>query len=574
MVRLEKCGRYGWRCSLFRVLLWVAIVVLAGALVDPSPVETQIEAQTASKKKKAPANPATSVPAPAPAPAAPTPPPPPLPDPLGRGTPFGCVRGFLLAAERGDYTQAAKYLDTKKTGKQSEQLALQLKALIDLGISTDLNSLSRVPEGDLKDNLPPTQERVGVVTTPEGQLEVVLDRAEVPNQQPIWLFSQETLKGVPDAYDSIQHRDFGHYFPAWMSRIKFLSFPLWRWAVSLLALCVTFLLAGLSARIVLWLLQRAFRGRITQAAEALVLRLRSPIFWLMTAIVEKILSRYSTTALGRSRWEVVSTLTATVSITWLMIRLTAVFESYLRHRYTMRLQIERITFVVLLARMFKILVAIALVITLLTRAGVNVSALITGLGVGGVALAFAAQRTLSDLFGGISIVMRGAVRVGDFCTIAGKQGTVEEVGISSLRMRTLDRTVVTIPNSKVAEMDLENFTMRDQFWLHQVFTLRFDTPYSVVQTVLRRMVDVLNEHPDIDIKTARVRLIQLTDAGPQVEVFAYYRRPGTDYAAFLAEQEPVILEMMRVVEEEGTAMVAPVGVVQMQETGKTVVSRQ
>ena len=130
-------------------------------------------------------------------------------------------------------------------------------------------------------------------------------------------------------------------------------------------------------------------------------------------------------------------------------------------------------------------------------------------------------------------------------------------------MRTLDRTVVTIPNSKVAEMELENFNMRDQFWLHQVFILRFDTPYSVIQRVLSGMLDILKSHPNIDPASARARLINLTNAGPQIEIFAYYRKPGADYAAFLGEQEPVILEMMRIVEEQGTAMVAPVGVVQL-----------
>ena len=213
--------------------------------------------------------------------------------------------------------------------------------------------------------------------------------------------------------------------------------------------------------------------------------------------------------------------------------------------------------------MLKILIVIVLIIILLTLARVNVSALFAGLGIGGLAIALAAQKTLADLFGGISIVMRGAVRVQDYCTVAGKTGIVEEIGISSLRLRTLDRSVISIPNSKVAEMELENFTMRDQFWIHQTFTLRFDTSHTTVQKVLDDIFAILTHRPDIDESTARIRVVRLTPAGPEIEVFAYYDRPGGDYNSFLAEQEKVLLEMMRLVEEAGTSMTAPIGVVRL-----------
>jgi MscS family membrane protein len=547
--------------TLFNPLLWVTVVLLACA---------PLRAQTSTPKESPSKNPAKAVipepAAPAPAAPAPTPPLPPPPDPLNRGTPYTSVRAFLRAAEVGDYVQAAKYLETKSTEENAEELAMQLKALLDLKTSTDLNDLSRLPEGDLKDNLPADEERVGTVTTSSGPLEIFLVRVDRPNEQPIWLFSPETLRNVPDAYDSVElipHRDFSHYFPAWTRRVTFLSLPLWRVALSILALCVVLVFARILALIFVWLLHRSLRSRLTQAMEVLVMRLRPPIFWLMAAIVERIVAVYSLTALSRSRWEGASFLTALLAGSWLVIRLTDIVAAIARYRFTMRLQVERATFIALVSRIFKIFICIIVIIALLNRAGVNVSALVTGLGVGGVALAFAAQKTLSDLFGGISIVMRGAVRVGDFCTIAGKQGTVEEIGISALRMRTLDRTVVTIPNSKVAEMELENFNMRDQFWLHQVFTLRFDTSHSVIQRVLSGMVDILKSHPDIDPASARARLLNITNAGPQIEIFAYYRKPGADYAAFLGEQEPVLLEMMRLVEEQGTAMVAPVGVVQL-----------
>jgi MscS family membrane protein len=168
--------------------------------------------------------------------------------------------------------------------------------------------------------------------------------------------------------------------------------------------------------------------------------------------------------------------------------------------------------------------------------------------------------------------MRGAVRVGDFCTVAGKQGTVEEIGISSVRLRTNDRSVISIPNAKVAEMELENFALRDQFWLHQIFTLQFDTSYTSVQTVLAQIVDVLRARSDIDPTSARARLVQLTPTGPQIDVFAYFQKPGSDYAAFLEVQEKVILEIMRLIEAAGLSIAAPIGVVRINEAERSLPS--
>jgi MscS family membrane protein len=451
------------------------------------------------------------------------------------------------------------------------ELARQLKTLLDLG-NIDIGSISRSPEGDLDEQRRVSREKIGVIKTPNGELEVLLDRIEHANELPVWLFSQETLNHVPAAAASVQQRDMASYFPAWTARVKFLYIPLWRWALILLTIVSSLVLATLLTRLLVWSFHFLSRGRSAGAVESAVAKLRTPIFGLMLAIIVSIAGEYALTALGRHFWERSARIVALISGTWFLIRLSDIVASVICHRLTLRMQVERVTFVGLLARLFKILICIILVIILLTLAGVNVSALIAGLGIGGIALALAAQKTLADLFGGISVVMRGAVRVGDFCTVAGKQGTVEEIGISSVRLRTNDRSVISIPNAKVAEMELENFALRDQFWLHQIFTLQFDTSYTSVQTVLAQIVDVLRARSDIDPTSARARLVQLTPTGPQIDVFAYFQKPGSDYAAFLEVQEKVILEIMRLIEAAGLSIAAPIGVVRINEAERSLPS--
>ncbi len=488
---------------------------------------------------------------------------PPLVDPLGRTSPHGTVIGFLRAAEAKDYVKAAKFLDGKRSPEQAAELTVKLKYLMDQGLSTSIDNISRSPNGDFEDELRMTRERVGIVKTPDGEMAVLLDLVRRPGEPPIWLFSQETLNRVPQIYSSERHNEYEKYFPTWSRHIRILSVPLWRWIGIFIFLVIVYVVASLVTRALLWSFQRIFRRRFSAVVETSVRALKVPLFCLIGASMNRLAAAYAITALGRHYWNVVGTDLMWISGAWLLVRVTDMLLAILRQRLLLRMQVERATFVSLLGRVFKIVVGLVLVLVLLTRAGVNVSALVAGLGIGGVALALAAQKTLSDLFGGLSIVMRGAVRVGDFCEIAGITGTVEDIGTSSLSLRTLGRSMVSIPNSKVAEANLDNYSMRDQFWLRQAFTLRFDTPYTVLKTVLEKIEQLLLSHAEIDKTSARARLINLTPSGPQIEVFAYFRRPGADWAVFLAEQEKLLLQMIRIVEEAGSSLAAPIGVVRM-----------
>ena len=240
----------------------------------------------------------------------------------------------------------------------------------------------------------------------------------------------------------------------------------------------------------------------------------------MAAIVERIVAVYSLTALNRSRWEGAAFLTALLAGSWLVIRLTDIVAAIVRHRFTMRLQIERVTFIALLARIFKIFVCVVVIIALLTRAGVDVSALVTGLGIGGVAIAFAAQKTLSDLFGGISIVMRGAVRVGDSApSLASRAPSKKSVSKQRCDENVLDRTVVTIPNSKVVEMELENFNMLISLVASgsssaSTRPIQLSSACSAECSTYSNRIPTSTPHPP-----ARASSTPPPNAGPQIEIF-------------------------------------------------------
>jgi MscS family membrane protein len=188
-------------------------------------------------------------------------------------------------------------------------------------------------------------------------------------------------------------------------------------------------------------------------------------------------------------------------------------------------------------------------------AGINVAAALTGLGIGGIAIAFAAQKTLENLFGGIMIISDQPIRVGDFCQAGDRKGTVESIGLRSTRIRTLERTVVSIPNGQLALMNLENFALRDKIWFHHTLKLRYETTADQVRYVIAEVRKMLYEHPKVESRSTRVRLIGFGDWSLDVEVFAYV--PETAYESFLHIQEDLLLRVMDIVEGSGTGFAFP-----------------
>jgi len=474
-------------------------------------------------------------------------------DPFGRETPRGCVLGFLKAAERGHYEQAAQYLET--TSSRAQELAKQLQVILNHGLSQNVDSMSREPEGDLKDNLPFDRDRAGFVETPDGKLEILLDRVEPRTGPPIWVFSSDTLWGVPEAFREINAPGMERFFPKSFRETKLLTLPLWRWCLIVLSIALAAFLASLLTRTLVLLLRPAVRRMTGQTDDRYLLSLKWPMRLLLLAIAIRLLGSMGLSVLARAFWTNVSHVLGVAGVCWLLIQFSNVVAD-LRSRQLIRRQAtSQIAILSLMHRLFKILVLFAAVALLLHTAGVNVSAMIAGLGIGGIALALAAQKTLEDLFGGIAIITRKAVRVGDFCQVADKVGTIEDVGLGSTRVRTLDRTIVTVPNGKVSQMNLENYAMRDKIWLHHTFGLRYGTSPEQVRSVLAQVNQMLRSDSRVETESARIRLIAFGPSSLSFEIFAYVK--VTDYGKFVEIQEDLLLQIMDIVAANGTSIAIP-----------------
>lgn len=200
-------------------------------------------------------------------------------------------------------------------------------------------------------------------------------------------------------------------------------------------------------------------------------------------------------------------------------------------------------------------------IAILTELGYPVASLLAGLGIGGLALALAAQKTVENLFGSVAISIDQPFRVGDFVRVDDVQGTVESVGLRSTRIRTLDRTLVSIPNGKLADMQTETFAARDRLRLACKVALVYGTTAAQVRAVLEGLEAALRSHPRIWPDDVQVRLSALAESSLDVEVQAWFRT--TDWNEFLSIRQEVLLRFMEVVERAGTRLAFPTRTVRL-----------
>jgi MscS family membrane protein len=194
-------------------------------------------------------------------------------------------------------------------------------------------------------------------------------------------------------------------------------------------------------------------------------------------------------------------------------------------------------------------------VSVLSDLGFPVGSLIAGLGIGGLALALAAQKTVENLFGAFSIGVDQPFRVGDTVKVEDFQAVVERIGLRSTRFRTLDRTIITIPNGRIADSRIESYTARDRMRLAMSVGLVYGTTEAQVREVLDGFTKVLRGHPKIFPEGLTVVLRGLAPSALDIEVSAGFQTE--DYGEFQGIRQEVLLQFLGVVEKAGTHLAFP-----------------
>jgi MscS family membrane protein len=475
-------------------------------------------------------------------------------DTLGRNTPRGTVLGFLSAARKGNAQIAALYLNTPLRGASAEDLARQLAVVLDRRLPARLNLLSDEPEGSLPDPLRPDEDIVGTITTANGDLDILVERVDRGKAGKIWLFSRTTLNSIPNVFQELNTPAVEKLLPEFLVKTRVATVPLFELLAFFVGLPVLYLLAGLLNRIIslgVGTLRRRLRRNLDLQNPQV---LPPPIRLLLLAItIRWLLSRVGLPLLARQFWSTTAQIITIGGCVWLLMLLSRWGEHYLVGR---RPGLSGSASVLrLFRRLIDGLALFAGLLFTLYRFGINPTAALAGLGVGGIAIALAAQKTLENVIAGISLIADQAVRAGDTLKLGDIVGTVEEVGLRSTRIRTPDRTVVSLPNGQIANMSLEALSLRDKFWFHPLLSLRYETTPVQLRAVITGIRKLLTEHSNVDSLSVRVRLVRFGTFSLDVDVIAYVS--ARDWDGFLQIQEELLLGAMDIVQKAGTEIAFP-----------------
>ena len=471
-------------------------------------------------------------------------------DLLGRTTPKGTVLGFLRAAHRGDDEAAAQYLNTRLRGQAAATLAHQLFVVLDRRLPARLNELSDRPEGGLPFLTRPDEDLVGSVISGSDKIDILVER--VPQgKSSVWLLSKETLDAIPDLFKEVSLVSIDRFVPAYLVRTRVAQMALFEWFGLFLGLPFLYLITSFLSR---WLVTGAgyvlrLLHRDSSLADPRFLSMPVRLF-LMALAIWWMLSEVTLSLLSRQLWAGIATILTIVSSAWLVIVLNRRGEQLVRQRLERTNNSGPKSILRLGRRAIDILAIFIGLLAVFHYFGVNTSAAVAGLGVGGIAVALAAQKTLENVIGGISIIFDRAVRIGDTLNVGTTMGTVESIGLRSTRIRTLDRTVVSVPNGQLANVQLENFSDRDKFWLHPTLCLQYETTAEMMQSVVEGIHHFLTLHPLLEQDSIRVRFFRFGAFSLDIEIVAYVM--AESWPHFLQIQEDLFIQIMRIVEAAGT----------------------
>jgi MscS family membrane protein len=474
-------------------------------------------------------------------------------DSLGRDTPRGTVLGFIEAAGKGNFEAAALYLNADPRGPDAATLAHQFYVVLDTRLPARPRDLSDRPDGSQINPLKPNQDVVGTITTSEGPLDIVVERVNRSGKR-LWLFSRPTLDAIPAAYGENDLVAIESHLPKVFLRPRIAGIRPFNW-LTFLALPLLYYVIGLvgvplSRGLTAWR-RRSGRPAVRAAwipGPVRLIVLALAIRWLETTIDLRFFER--------GFWNTVVAMLVAAAIVWALLAGNGYGERRIARRFS-GVRYGEVAGLLRLTRRAADVIAVTIGIFILLRYfGIDATAALAGLGIGGIAVALSAQKTLENVIGGVSIIMDQAVRVGDFLKIGDVLGTVDFIGLRSTRIRTLDRTVLTVPNGQLATINIETLSVRDKYWFHHVVPLRYETTAAQMRGVVDGVRAYLAGHSRVDrTETLRVRFLRFGAFSLDVDLFAYII--ARDWEDFLETQQELMLEVMAIVERSGAAIALP-----------------
>lgn len=468
---------------------------------------------------------------------------------------------FLEACHANNFVRAAQYLDLSKLRPdqrvaQGPELAKQLGILLDYDPHFEVEKLNNTPEGDLADSLTPDQDNLDAFELNGRSVSLQLQRVTL-NGVNVWLVSSDGVARIPELSTLVHESAFEKKLPAPLVTTKLLDTPVWIWFALVLLALVLSVISRLLSRVVIALSRPVMKRysawfqarRLEEFTEPLRLLLSVAVFRLSLEVI-------APSALLRYYLDRLIILLFFLGSAAFVMRVVDVISDRIISRLDPRERALSYSVLPLGVRFVKICIFCIAVVLILSGWGYNTNAILAGVGVGGLAVALAAQKTIENLFGGIAVITDRPVLVGDLCQFGGQLGTVEDIGLRSTRIRTNDRTVVTVPNAQFSTMTLENYSRRDRLWFHPTLQLHRETrPEQIVQ-MMEAVRKILEDHAKVDPTAVPVRFTKIAQQSFDLEVFSYVLT--TDYDEFVTTQSELLVKILEAAAQLGISFAVPI----------------
>ncbi|PKG88865.1 mechanosensitive ion channel protein MscS [Psychrobacter sp. Sarcosine-02u-2] len=469
------------------------------------------------------------------------------PDSFGRDTPRHTVQGFIKALGDNDYLLASNYLNLSKSDNPTT-VVRQFKQALDAGgrFQPDLQ-INNTPEGNLSDQLPPSQENVGVINVGDKSVPLVLERVASKQGEQYWQFSNDTLSSIPEVIENYQPTLVSRYTLDSLDGKKLFGYQISDILAALAIIVSSFIFTYIVVWLLYYLLKLIYprlRGETLPLPNNVIL----PLTVVITALILAEVMVYAGISVTlREPIKRFTDIASWVATTWLLLRVIdsiftrAVNLSY-KKNYT-----ERVSILGLMRKVVKALLLIFAVIVIFGNLGFDLTTGIAALGVGGLALALGAQKTIENLVGSVVVVADSPVRIGDYCSFGNQAGTVIDIGIRSSRVRTLNRTIVTVPNSDFSSMQIENYTSRDMFhFLHNLYIKR-NADIDVVFKMVKKLDQFLDEHELTNQEWNQANISELRQDCYVIQLRAYIN--AVDSIEFYRKQDDLLVDVLTLVKK-------------------------
>jgi MscS family membrane protein len=480
-------------------------------------------------------------------------------DPLGRGTPRSSVEGFFGAVREGNFERAAQYLDltgiaADAAAGQGPSLARQLWFVLEREAKIDFSKLSGNPLGESNDGLPPNRERLVQIDWPGGFVNVNLERVREPGGLEVWKVSSRSVEQIPKLYERFRLRWADAFFSEatvdsfLKTHLLGLSGVTW---VSLAAvICVWAILALVSLALANWSIGRMRPG----VAHRLVSTIYLPVVLLIvTEIVRNVLPERVLSAETASLFRA-QTLPIVVAV-WILFRFVDFATVQARARLFQREGNAGFHLINLLRRIAKVTLVLVGLTVWLDNLGFKVSTIVASLGIIGLAVGLASKNFIEDLIGAMTLHATGVVKRNELIRFGDQRGYVEDIGLRMTTIRSLDRTLITMPNATFAATQIENIARRDKVLFHPKLGLRYETTPDQLRYVLIELRKLFYSHPKVLNDDVRVRFVGFGTYSLELKIHCYVTE--TSQPEYLAVAEDLNLRIMEIVAQAGTGFAFP-----------------